>query len=128
MMELSSESNPLGAVAAIRAADKAADKTSEGPKLHKVLSNVQEENLWESYDEFCQVVAPVSWSTLDQKRLISMDYLASRVFQIHSMDHTYRHTDQHNLTKYLGELQSSNHVVDLLLFSGNRSLETDLSF
>jgi hypothetical protein len=110
--ELSSESNPVSSLTA--------ETQQEEPKLNKVLATLHDDNLWESYDEFCREVAPVSWSTLDQKRLISMDYLASRVFQIHRMDHTYRHTDEQNLTKYLGALQSGDYVVDLLVFSGNR--------
>lgn len=49
--------------------------------------------LWDYYDEFCLKTVPVSWSTIDQKRLISMDFLAKKVFEIHRVDHTYRHSN-----------------------------------
>ncbi len=77
-------------------------------------------SLWDSYDRYCEQVTPISWSTLDQKRLISMDYLSIRVFELHRMDHTFRYSHLINISQYMGELISTDYVLDYLVFTGNR--------
>lgn len=124
--ELSTESNPV----TIRAPSSpqqqlsyfSANSSQKLTKFQSILANISPETLWESYDEYCQEMTPRNWSTLDQKRLISMDYLSSRFMQLDHHDHTYSHSQPHpGLSDgMLSSLQGHEEVIDLLMITGER--------
>jgi hypothetical protein len=128
--ELSTESNPVSATML----SNTPSSNDHMTKFQEILSNISSENLWESYDEYCREMTPVTWSTLDQKRLISMDYISNKFMQLHQIDHTYCHSSPQEIMRYLPKLRSQDYLLDYLEITGNRfeevfaSLSSSLSF
>jgi hypothetical protein len=75
--------------------------------------SVKEGYFWANLDS--------TWTILDQKRLVSLDFLYHRSLEFHNNHHTFRATGDYDYTKDLGQLNFSNVVCEILEFRQERS-------
>jgi hypothetical protein len=75
--------------------------------------SVREGYFWANLDS--------TWTILDQKRLVSLDFLYHRSLEFHNNHHTFRATGDYDYTKDLGQLNFSNVVCEILEFRQERS-------
>lgn len=69
-----------------------------------------------------------TWTILDQKRLVSMDYLYHRSLEFHNNHHTFRATGDYNYTIELGEMNLNEIAYEIYLFEKNRFIIYLFSF
>jgi hypothetical protein len=74
--------------------------------------SVREGYFWANIDS--------TWTILDQKRLVSMDYLYHRSLEFHNNHHTFRATGDYDYTKELGEIDPFNVVCEVIEFQKDR--------
>jgi hypothetical protein len=74
--------------------------------------SVREGYFWANIDS--------TWTILDQKRLVSMDYLYHRSLEFHNNHHTFRATGDYDYTKDLGAMDPHETAFEIFRFERNR--------
>lgn len=74
--------------------------------------SVKEGYFWANIDS--------TWTILDQKRLVSMDYLYHRSLEFHNNHHTFRATGDYDYTKDLGPMDPHDIAFELFKFEQGR--------
>lgn len=74
--------------------------------------SVREGYFWANIDS--------AWTILDQKRLVSMDYLYHRSLEFHNNHHTFRATGDYDYTIDMGSMQELDLVCEVFEFRKGR--------
>jgi hypothetical protein len=84
----------------------------QSPRTSSEDESVKEGYFWANLDS--------TWTILDQKRLVSLDFLYHRSLEFHNNHHTFRATGDYDYTKDLGQLNFSNVVCEVTEFREDR--------
>jgi hypothetical protein len=74
--------------------------------------SVKEGYFWANLDS--------TWTILDQKRLVSLDFLYHRSLEFHNNHHTFRATGDYDYTKDLGPMDPHEIAFEVFQFQRDR--------
>jgi hypothetical protein len=84
----------------------------QSPRTSSEDESVKEGYFWANLDS--------TWTILDQKRLVSLDFLYHRSLEFHNNHHTFRATGDYDYTKDLGPMDPHEIAFEVFHFQKDR--------